>query len=252
MSTQNTNSITAFTGLLLVSTLLVACGGGSNTTTSNTNNSTTNTNSTQTDATLSGRAFIEQNSGNLLFFNAGGTAFGYTGTGEDASTETLTWNLEGNHLSILSAQETARLTVSADTQVLQAADNTANLVQALPLSLSAMNGKHFKLDKPSDTTCLAGGTLSVTGTSYILREQCNTPTPLGTALVTQSSTLENVETHANVVRRFSPISAQSHVFMLLKSGNLDNSGIFVHATFGANGFTGIHETGFSRVAEPLQ
>lgn len=256
MMYDTTRYVTTAAGLLLAASLLSACGGSSSTTTGGnasdgSSNADGGTAQADTATDLAGRVFIENQSGNLLLLNAGGTATGYTGTGDDAATETLTWNLDGSALSVVSEGETAVLTLAADGLSLgSAADAAASLTQALPLSVSAMQGAHFKLDEPLGEGCLAGGTLSVDGSTFTLREQCNTM--LGMALVTQSSTLEDVSEYTNVVRRYAVTDGQGQTLMVLKSGSLDNRGVFVNAAFTTGGFGGIQEVGFERVAEPLQ
>lgn len=229
---SRTGSALFFSSFLLLS----ACGGGGSTPPAT--DDTTGTPSAITQAEVAGRAYLGADG--MLVIDAGGNATAYRAEGMTA----FTWAVDGNTLTLASANGTLTFTVSADNTTLTG-HSTYHLSQ--PLTLAALNGLH--LTETIDTTnddCTAR-TLSFTDTTLTVREVC------GSDYSTFDLSLTGVDGVANLLRAYGMEDGETvDVYIALSAGELAGELTLLFTTLISGVADGQASGKFTRVSELLE
>lgn len=256
---------------LLVSSLalLSACGGGDSgtaaTDTSSTTGSTSSTGDTSSTTTtpaqtidVAGKVFIstKDTSKGMLLLNAGSNGTAYTQeTGKSAQAAPFTWNLNSADLTLAFAGSTSSFKVAQDSSTLtMSTDSTKTFTQAKPLTLAALNGKHFAdeisaADLAADEDKCTARTFSFSGSALNVRERCDGQffsfdLPGGVSEVPGLSNL--------VQFSFTEGTVTSTNYIALADGDINSKGTIVIANTENGVLDGLETDIWTAVSAPLQ
>ncbi len=235
--------LTVYNLILLLTSfcLLTACGGGSNssspvtaTVTAAANAAASNVSSDSTStsnntASIAARVFLSNDGQTMLVFKASNRGYkyannlmttSYTGYSSYVSSP-FSWNSQGNTVSLTTSEGKKTYELALVGKVITDGTQADTYTLALPLSLANLDGKHL-LQRVSLGDSCSGRSLSFSGSSLIIREQCR-------GVFNQIElTTEMVEGVDNLIHAYGSYAGyQLSYYIALSAGSVDGQSKWV-------------------------